>query len=62
MTQKLWIEMKKNSLSNEEHVKVSLSLHNRILKAVENKNKKIARKEVKRHFRKLEKYIFRDYY
>lgn len=61
MTQELWIEIKKNSLLNEEHVKISLFLHDRILKAVENKNKKIARKEIKRHFRELEKYIFKDY-
>lgn len=57
MAQELWMEIKKDSLSNEEHVKTSLSLHNQILSAIKNRDKELARKEIKRHFIELEKYI-----
>lgn len=60
MTQELWLEIKKNSLSNEEHVKISLFLHGRILSAIENRDKELSREGMKRHFIELEKYIFED--
>lgn len=58
MTRELWIEIKKNSLSNKEHVRTSLSIHGKILSAIESKNKNLVREEVTRHFKELEKYIF----
>jgi GntR family transcriptional repressor for pyruvate dehydrogenase complex len=60
MTHELWIEIKRDSLSNKEHVRTSLSIHGRILSAIESKNKDLAQEQVKRHFSELEKYIFEN--
>lgn len=60
MTRELWIEIKKESLSNKEHIRTSLSIHGQILSAIESKNKDLAQEEVKRHFSELEKYIFEN--
>lgn len=60
MNQKLWKEIKKDSLSNKEHIKVSLLIHSQILHAIEIKDKDLAKKKIKEHFRELEKYIFEE--
>jgi len=60
MNQKLWKEIKRESLSNKEHIKTSLLIHSQILHAIEIKDKDLAREKIKEHFRELEKYIFED--
>lgn len=57
---KLWRQMKRDILADQEHMRDILASHERILINIEKKEGNVAREEVKKHFQITQEYLLGD--